>query len=434
MRLILLVALSMGFTCSTALHARETKDAKPVPGISNQKPADGPIIETPRGFLTAYSQQIPGTDITFKMVPVPGQVVQVGIGANELEGDQPTSSPAKVKVPPFWIGECEVTWAEYQYFMEMNKRFAQISQLRNMVPMTAASGKPVEPVLRQYEQLWSAIESTPQHLDGVTAPTPLYDPSTTYESGEDPSLPAVTMTPYAARQYTKWLSGITGTQYRLPTEAEWEHAARAGGSGPYGAGADHGDITAEQIEDYAWNTDNSDYASHEVRSKKPNAWGLYDMLGNAAEWVLDESLVTDGNEATAEEQVQSLYDAVAWPTQATNRIAKGGYWDAETADTRIVSRMLSDDEEWKLSDPNFPKSPWWFTEYPAGGVGMRIVRPLEPMDAATLKRVWEIDAKLIQEDVDSRLEEGRGKLERVGPNLPGAIDQLQERAVQKLLK
>lgn len=424
---LLLLAVLSAATEETS--AKEVAADSPVVGISSVRPDEGPAIESPQGFLTKYVQQIPGTDVQFTMVPVPGGVFEVGADSEQIDEDQPTSTPMRVELPPYWIGECEVTWAEYRVFMELNKRFAQISQLRNMVAMSQSSGEPIGPVLRQYQRLWEAVQATPQHVDGVTAPTPLYDPSTTYESGDDPQLPAVTMSPYAARQYTKWLSGISGIQYRLPTEAEWEHAARAGGTTPYGAGQDANSITEETLDQYAWHTDNSDFSSHQVRGKKPNAWGLYDMLGNAAEWVLDEP-----RDAEPADKVHALYEAVAWPTQPAPRIAKGGWWDAEVEDLRVVSRMLSDDDEWKLSDPNFPKSPWWFTEYPAGGVGMRIVRPLKPMDPETLKRVWEIDDKVIREDVEARLEEGRGKLERVGPNLPAAIEQLQEREVQKLLK
>src|SRR5690606_30716164 len=110
----------------------------------------------------------------------------------------------------------------------------------------------------EYEPLVRALEAEVQHVDGVTAPTALYDPGTTYESGEEPGLPAVTMTPYAARQFTKWLSSIVGTDFRLPSEAEWEQAARAGTTTIYSFGDD-----PEELDDFAWYTDNADYVAHE---------------------------------------------------------------------------------------------------------------------------------------------------------------------------
>ncbi|MCA9207899.1 MAG: formylglycine-generating enzyme family protein [Planctomycetales bacterium] len=365
------------------------------PGLVAEKPANGRFVETDQGFMVPYTAVIPGTDVKYEMVPIPGGKFKMGSPDAEA-GREATEGPQfEVTIDPFWMGKYEITWAEYKSYMNMYPILKSF-QIRNM----------------------RAVTDDNRSL-AITAPTELYDPSFTFEKGEDPRQPAVTMTQYAARQYTKWLSGMTNLHFRLPTEAEWEYACRAGTTTAYHFGDD-----AEQVGDYAWFYPNAEETTHPVGQKKPSPWGLYDMHGNVAEWTLDQ-LLDDGFKRFGGKSLKAA-DAVVWPVKEWPRVARGGHWDDDAEQCRCASRLGSNDPEWKANDPNFPLSPWWFTDDPARGVGFRIVRPLRPIAKDDLDRCWEPDVETVKYDVESRLQEGRGVLGLTGPDLPNAIKALKD--------
>ncbi|MBX3424350.1 MAG: formylglycine-generating enzyme family protein [Pirellulales bacterium] len=401
-----LVLASGGFT-SGFVGAKETP-LPSGPGIVDARPAEGPYVEVDGKFMAPYFETIPGTDVTFEMIPIPGGEFLLGSPEDEADRSEDEGPQVRVRIAPMWVGRHEVTWAEYQSYMAMYERFKQFEQLAAASPEHAIIGEHVVPV----DADGVAV------VDAVTCPTPLYDPSFTYSAGESPEQPAVSMTPFAARQYSKWLSGLTGRDYRLPTEAEWEYAARAGTTTAYSFGDE-----ADGLEDYAWFDDNADYETHPVGGKQPNAWGLHDMLGNVAEWTLDEYAPDQYEQlrGVGAEPVDGAR-AVRWPTKSYPRAVRGGSW-LDTADRlRVAARQASEDDEWKLSDPNAPHSPWWYTEEPATGIGMRVVRPWGGVPAEDRPRVWDAETESIARQVQRRLQEGRGVRGVVDRQLPAAID------------
>lgn len=363
-------------------------------GFSKTEPESGPSVAVDGGFLIPYTLTIPGTDVQVEMIPVPGGVSTMGSpeGAEDaMEDEQPV---VEVTVGPMWVAKYETSWGEYKVFMSMYKLIKEL----------------------QSQGLRKIVDG--DHVDAITAPTELYDSSFTYEHGQDANLPAVTMTQYAAKQYTKWLSRLTGQQLRLPTEAEWEFACRAGSTAAYCFGDD-----PDELDDYAWYMDNSDDKPHPVGQKKPNAFGLYDMHGNVMELCIG-GYSEDGYESLAgKTQPMSLGDSIIWPESFDNRVIRGGSWQDEAERLRSAARIGSEDEDWKDADPNFPLSPWWYTSDPARGVGFRIVRSYQPLEDELITKFWEIDNEDIQMDVDMRLLEGRGVIGPIDPTLSEDIKQ-----------
>ncbi len=418
------------FLVSADNSANGVEDRKSL-GWSKTKPAKGRWVKTKDGYMVPYSMKIPGTDVSFEMMPVPGGKFLMGSPKNEPGRKDHEGPRVEIGVAPFWMGKHEVTWKEYDEFMNLYDSFKEFVMLRSILasrkddPGTIKRKAKLRELLKKFAALDKKLHEKVVAAEAVTAPTKIYEPDTTYEYGDEPDQPAVTMSQYGAKHYTKWLSKTSGIEHRLPTEAEWEYACRAGTKTAYSFGDD-----PEKLGQYAWFYDNGDEMLHEVGTKKPNPWGLHDMHGSVAEWVLDE-LSADGYQRLAGKSVRAD-QAVNWPTKLFPRVVRGGSWDADAEDCRSASRMGSHDTDWRSEDPNLPLSPWWFTTEPSHGVGFRLMRSTRPLTSAEKKKVWEFDVEEIQRDVTIRLEEGRGIEDNVGLDLPTAIRELQQ--VKKILK
>lgn len=384
---------AFSFTSTYGLVTAQENASSAMLGISKEKPASGPSVAIPGGYMVPYLHQIERTNISFEMIPVPGGEVTIGSPESEDGRGEEEGPQFAVTIEPFWIAKTELTWGEYKTFMRAYDVFKRL-------------GSDGVRVVTESNQ-----------ADAVTVPTPLYEPSHTYEFGEDPKQPAVTMTQYAAKQYTKWLSGITRVQYRLPTEAEWEYAARAGSKSKYSFGDD-----PAELDKYASFAENAPEGSAKVGSKLPNAFGLYDMHGNVWEWTIDQ-FDAKGFGSRAGKKL-AWREATAWPTQADSRCVKGGGWQDPPERLRSAARMGSVDEDWKSEDPNIPLSPWWYTSDPARMVGMRLVRSNTPLSKEDIQKFWEIDDPSTKQDVGFRLQEGRGA---TGIPVPELIPEFQRR-------
>jgi formylglycine-generating enzyme required for sulfatase activity len=321
-----------------------------LPGTPDGRAADNLVLPRVEKLTQqGYTETIPDakTKVTFDMVPIPGGAYLMGSPASEPGRSDDEGPQHPVQIKPFWMGKYEVTWDEYDIWRtDMN------------IPVGEAAGNK------------GGKDKKPdaKGVDAVTRPTPPYgDP--TFGYGHD-KYPVICVTHHAAMEYCRWLSKKTGKAYRLPTEAEWEWAARAGTTTPYFFGDD-----PKKLDDYAWYKANSDDSPQEIGKKKPNPWGLYDIYGNASEWCLDRYEPDAYKQFPAD---RLTLGPVLLPTaDRFPDVVRGGSW-SEKADRCRSATRRSSLAKWIQLDPNTPKSIWWLTS--AEFVGFRVVRAVEEQD------------------------------------------------------
>jgi len=273
-----------------------------------------------------YEQDIPGSTLKTKMVAIPGGTFTMGSNSSEKNRENDEGPQRTVKISPFWMGQYEVSRDEFDVF------FKDPTTIQN------------------------------SEVDAVTRPSAQYI-DLTWGMGKEGGYPANSMSQYTALMYCRWLYNKTGIFYRLPSEAEWEYACRAGTNTTYFFGNDPKDLPS-----YAWFKDNSNEKYERAGQKQPNAWGLYDMLGNVSEWTLDHYV---------DKSLEKLQDNSTDPIPAPiwdeyPKVLKGGSYMDAAPDLRPANKLQSD-PEWNKRDPQIPKSRWWLTD--AAFVGFRIVRP-----------------------------------------------------------
>ena len=301
------------------------------------------IISATKTNLTdkTYQETLP-SGINFDMALIPsGEVTLTGSEKNDV---------VQAKVSSFWMGTKEVTWDEYEPFM--------LSELPR-----ERTGKLLEFMRDQVDD----------QVEFIARPTAPYH---TMSFGmEKDGHPALSMTQHAANKYCQWLSYQTGHFYRLPTEAEWEHAyGDKNKTNHYWKG---GEAKASSFAKFGGDV-NAHYGA--VGKLTPNKYGLHDMAGNVAEWTLDQFI----------ENRHSLLGSTTidpWIRATTPypHVVKGGHYKSDYSEILKASRVPSL-PKWKISDPQVPKSVWYMTDYPY--IGFRVLRPVETPTAEEMYFYW----------------------------------------------
>ncbi len=294
-----------------------------------------------------FSEKVPGTSLSFEMVAVPEGTFDMGSPQNEELRKTDEGPVRKVHISKFWMGKAEVSWDEYLEFFK-----ATASQGRKEAVIT-------QPV-----------------TDAITGPTPPWGaPDQGWGKGTHP---AITMSWKAANTYCQWLTQKTGKKYRLPTEAEWEYACRGGTKEPYFFPGDPKKFTSAGLFHKIFGPDttlintyviykvNSQARTKEPQAVKSNPFGLKNMLGNVAEFCSDFYSPNSYKTASAEPVSNPT-----GPASGEEHVIRGGSFKSDAKDVRSASRDFTKTKAWLMTDPQMPKSVWWYSD--SNDVGFRIV-------------------------------------------------------------
>jgi sulfatase modifying factor 1 len=281
------------------------------------------------------------------MIAIPGGIFNMGSPETEPLRKPDEGPLRKVTVSKFWIAKTEVTWDEYLAFFRA----------------TGSQGRTEGQIVSK------------KKVDAISGATPPWGaPDQSWGKG---SRPAITMSWYAANVYCQWLSKVTGKRYRLPTEAEWEYACRGGTETPYFFEGSPKDFTTSGFLKKFFGPDtakidsrvvykyNSSSRTKEPASIKENPFGLKNMSGNVAEFCLDfYSPDTYKSDTTAAVNPTG-------PARGPEHVIRGGSFRSDAKDVRSAARDFTKTKAWLVTDPQMPKSIWWYSD--CIDVGFRVV-------------------------------------------------------------
>lgn len=259
------------------------------PAAQEQAAESGAVAGVDASELEPYTLEIEEAMVEVEMLPIsPGSI--------EVETDE---GEASIDVGSFWISQTEIPW-----------------ELFDLYAFSSADDD-----------------------EGLSDEDAILRPSKPYGAPDrgfgHRGYAAISMSYLVAEEFTRWLSARTGHTYRLPTEAEWEYACRAGREEP---------LSDAELAEHAWFWDNAFDETHPIGELEPNAFGIHDMLGNAAEWCTG----LDGEP-----------------------IACGGHFLSKAEDVHCGARMTPS-RAWQETDPQIPKSEHWLTDAPF--MGFRVIR------------------------------------------------------------
>jgi formylglycine-generating enzyme required for sulfatase activity len=314
-----------------------------------------------------FTEMIPGTTVSFNMIAIPGGIFNMGSPANEHFRKNDEGPVRKVTISPFFMGEIEVTWEQYWAFYSETMSEGRIPP--NDVYI--ANEKVKQALFEQFtKKNKNGIE-----VDAISGPTPPFGFPDQGWGGTD--RPAITMTHYAAEMFCLWLSQKTGKHYRLPTEAEWEYAARGSTQTAYFFEGDPKKFSetgffrrifgadTTLINSYIYYEKNSRNKTGEPSRIKKNPFGLKNMLGNVLEYCSDR-YSSESYSQTSAETVNPT-----GPEKGIEHVLRGGNYLSKAEDLRCAARFSTQHDLWMKTDPQMPKSIWWYSDIK--GIGFRVV-------------------------------------------------------------
>lgn len=308
--------------------------------------------------FTPFVETIPGTTVSFKMLPIPGGTFYMGSPEGEPGRDENEGPQRKVEISPFFMAEVEVTWGMYLAFFRET-----VSEGRSL----ASAGVVADRALG---------------VDAISGPTPPWGaPDQGWGWG---NRPAITMTFHAAQVFCQWLSQKTGKTYRLPTEAEWEFAARGGTVTPYFFEGNPHRFTHRSFWNQVFGPDttlinsyvifggNSRGRTQPPEAVRPNPFGLKNMLGNVWEFVSDYFA---GDILMQYPEGETVINPTG-PITGQERVIRGGSFRSDAFEVRSATRSHTRHDQWLRTDPQIPKSIWWYSD--VVDVGFRVVMEWTP--------------------------------------------------------